>query len=54
MLLSSGLELLLAARGFQIAAIATDGPGFLAAVDEHRPEVTIVDVRLPPYGAVGA
>ncbi|GGJ79354.1 DNA-binding response regulator [Streptomyces camponoticapitis] len=47
-LLSSGLELLLTARGFQIAAIATDGPGFLAAVDEHRPEVTIVDVRLPP------
>ena len=47
-LLSSGLELLLAARGFQVAAIAHDGPGFLAAVAEHRPDVTIVDVRLPP------
>ena len=47
-LLSTGLELLLASRGFQVAAIASDAPGFLAAVDEHRPDVTIVDVRLPP------
>ena len=47
-LLSSGLELLLAAKGFQVAAVTRDGPSFLAAVDEHRPDVTIVDVRLPP------
>ncbi|MFL6116916.1 MAG: LuxR C-terminal-related transcriptional regulator [Catenulispora sp.] len=47
-LLSSGLELLLTARGFDVAAIAQDAPGFLAAVTEHRPDVTIVDVRLPP------
>jgi DNA-binding NarL/FixJ family response regulator len=47
-LLSSGLELLLTSRGFDVAAIATDGPGFVAAVDRHRPEVTVVDVRLPP------
>ncbi|WP_026412292.1 LuxR C-terminal-related transcriptional regulator [Actinomadura oligospora] len=47
-LLSSGLELLLASRGFEVAAIAEDGPGFLAAVAEHRPDITIVDVRLPP------
>jgi DNA-binding NarL/FixJ family response regulator len=47
-LLSSGLELLLNAKGFEIAAIATDGPGFLEAVRTHRPDVTIVDVRLPP------
>ncbi|MEV5570540.1 response regulator transcription factor [Spirillospora sp. NPDC052269] len=47
-LLSSGLELLLTSRGFDVAAIAEDAPGFLAAVAEHRPDLTIVDVRLPP------
>jgi DNA-binding NarL/FixJ family response regulator len=47
-LLSTGLELLLASRGFQVAAVAADLEAFLAAVDEHRPDVTIVDVRLPP------
>ncbi|MFF5523176.1 response regulator transcription factor [Streptomyces coeruleorubidus] len=47
-LLSSGLELLLATRGFEVAAVAGNAPGFLAAVDEHRPDATIVDVRLPP------
>ncbi|MFC4912035.1 LuxR C-terminal-related transcriptional regulator [Actinomadura gamaensis] len=47
-LLSSGLELLLSARGFEVAAIAADAPGFVAAVEEHRPDLTIVDVRLPP------
>ncbi|MFI7431782.1 response regulator [Micromonospora sp. NPDC049836] len=47
-LLSTGLELLLGRAGFQIVAIADDAAGFLTAVREHRPDVTIVDVRLPP------
>ena len=47
-LLSTGLELLLGRVGFEIVAIVDDGPGFLTAVREHRPDVTIVDVRLPP------
>ncbi|GAA2300237.1 response regulator transcription factor [Nonomuraea roseoviolacea subsp. roseoviolacea] len=47
-LLSSGLELLLTARGFDVAAITEDAAGFVTAVAEHRPDVTIVDVRLPP------
>ncbi|MCO6007534.1 response regulator transcription factor [Actinoallomurus purpureus] len=47
-LLSSGLELLLTAKGFHVAAIAQDAPGFINAVTEHRPDITIVDVRLPP------
>jgi DNA-binding NarL/FixJ family response regulator len=47
-LLSSGLELLLTAKGFHVAAITQDAPGFVAAVTEHRPDITIVDVRLPP------
>ncbi|MFJ9777083.1 response regulator [Kitasatospora sp. NPDC101157] len=47
-LLSSGLELLLTAKGCHVAAVTQDSPGFLAAVAVHRPDVTIVDVRLPP------
>ncbi|MFG1840427.1 LuxR C-terminal-related transcriptional regulator [Micromonospora sp. NPDC049175] len=47
-LLASGLELLLTSVGFDIAAIGGDATGFLTAVRDHRPDVTIVDVRLPP------
>ncbi|ROO86825.1 LuxR family two component transcriptional regulator [Actinocorallia herbida] len=47
-LLSSGLELLLAAKGCDVVAVVTDGEAFLAAVAAHRPDVAIVDVRLPP------
>ncbi|MEV6969087.1 response regulator transcription factor [Hamadaea sp. NPDC051192] len=47
-LLSTGLELMLNRAGFDVAAIAVDAAGFLTAVDEHHPDVTIVDVRLPP------
>ncbi|MGW0434688.1 LuxR C-terminal-related transcriptional regulator [Micromonospora sp. NPDC003197] len=47
-LLSTGLELLLNRVGCQVAAIAEDAAGFLTAVRDHRPDVTIVDVRLPP------
>jgi DNA-binding NarL/FixJ family response regulator len=47
-LLRDGLTRLLRARGMQVAAAVDDGPGLLAAVTEHRPDVAIVDVRLPP------
>ncbi len=47
-LLSSGLELLLGTKGCEVVAVAPDAGSFLAAVDAHRPDVTIVDVRLPP------
>ncbi|MFC4048782.1 response regulator [Actinomadura syzygii] len=47
-LLSSGLELLLASKGCEVAAVVRDGPAFLAAVAAHRPDIAIVDVRLPP------
>ncbi|MCP2324179.1 DNA-binding NarL/FixJ family response regulator [Hamadaea flava] len=47
-LLSTGLELMLNRAGFDVAAIAVDAAGFLTAVEEHQPDVTIVDVRLPP------
>jgi DNA-binding NarL/FixJ family response regulator len=47
-LLREGLALLLRAEGLTVAA-TTDGPEpFLAAVEEHEPDVAIVDVRMPP------
>ncbi|WP_033212781.1 LuxR C-terminal-related transcriptional regulator [Kitasatospora phosalacinea] len=47
-LLATGLELLLTSSGHEVAEVAGDAEVFLAAVGRHRPDVTIVDVRLPP------
>ncbi|BEL03675.1 response regulator transcription factor [Actinoplanes sichuanensis] len=47
-LLREGLALLLRAEGLDVVA-TTDSPGpFLTSVGEHRPDVAIVDVRMPP------
>ncbi|MGY1855407.1 response regulator [Modestobacter sp. SYSU DS0290] len=47
-LLREGLALLLRAESLDVVATAAEPEGFLAAVDEHRPDVAIVDVRMPP------
>jgi len=47
-LLREGLTLLLRAEGLDVVATAGDPDGLLAALDEHRPDVAIVDVRMPP------
>jgi DNA-binding NarL/FixJ family response regulator len=47
-LLATGLELMLTHAGCEVAAVAPDAATFLTAVREHRPDVTIADVRLPP------
>ncbi|HKD88908.1 MAG TPA: response regulator transcription factor [Streptosporangiaceae bacterium] len=47
-LLRDGLVRLLEAHGFEIAATAEDAPGLLTALISKRPDVAIVDVRLPP------
>jgi DNA-binding NarL/FixJ family response regulator len=47
-LLRDGLERLLEAHGHEVVAAVGDGPALVAAVDEHRPDIAIVDVRLPP------
>jgi DNA-binding NarL/FixJ family response regulator len=47
-LLRDGLVRLLEAHGFEIAAAVEDAPGLLTALVCERPEVAIVDVRLPP------
>jgi len=48
MLLRVGLERLLADRGFEVVAAVADAEALLDAVDEHLPDVCIVDVRMPP------
>jgi DNA-binding NarL/FixJ family response regulator len=46
--LREGLAQLLADRGYEVSAAVADGDALLAAVAEHRPAVTVVDVRMPP------
>jgi DNA-binding NarL/FixJ family response regulator len=47
-LLQEGLGLLLSTAGFDVAAAVDRVADFLAAVDEHRPDIALVDIRLPP------
>jgi DNA-binding NarL/FixJ family response regulator len=47
-LLRDGLVLLLEAHGFEIAAAVETGPELRAALARERPDVAVVDVRLPP------
>ena len=47
-LLRDGLVRLLEAHGLTVAAAAADAPALLTALLEQRPDVAIVDVRLPP------
>ena len=47
-LLRDGLITLLGAHGFEIVEAVDNGPALLAALLSHRPDVAVVDVRLPP------
>ncbi|CCH28357.1 response regulator transcription factor [Actinosynnema sp. NPDC047251] len=47
-LLRVGVERLLADEGIDTVAAVEDGEALLAAVEEHRPDLAIVDVRMPP------
>lgn len=47
-LLREGLQLLLADAGHEVVASVADGPSFVAAMLEERPDLGIVDVRMPP------
>jgi DNA-binding NarL/FixJ family response regulator len=47
-LLRDGLTRLLAAHDFEIAAAVDTAPRLLTALLEERPDVAVVDVRLPP------
>ena len=47
-LLREGLVRLLAEEGHQVVAAVGDGPALVDAVIAHRPDVSVVDVRMPP------
>jgi DNA-binding NarL/FixJ family response regulator len=48
LLLREGLIRLLAEAGCDVVAAVGDGDAAVAAVLEHRPEVAVLDVRMPP------
>lgn len=47
-LLREGIARLLRDAGLEVVCIAGDGPGLVEAVEQHRPDISIVDVRMPP------
>ena len=47
-LLRDGIVRLLGSAGFEVAAACPDAETFLVAVAEHRPDLVVVDVRMPP------
>lgn len=47
-LLREGLARLITDSGGEVVAKVGDGPSLVAAVEEHRPDVSVVDVRMPP------
>jgi DNA-binding NarL/FixJ family response regulator len=44
----AGLVEILAARGHETVAAVGDAEALRAAVDEHKPDAVVVDVRMPP------
>jgi DNA-binding NarL/FixJ family response regulator len=47
-LLREGLARLLTAHGCEVVAAVGDGPTLLDAMIEHKPDIAVVDVRMPP------
>jgi DNA-binding NarL/FixJ family response regulator len=47
-LLADGLKRLLSAHGFEVVEMVDNGPRLAPALLEHRPDVAVIDVRLPP------
>jgi len=54
-LVRSGLRLMLAgAEGLEVVGEAEDGRGALPAVDRHRPDVVLMDIRMPQLDGIAA
>ncbi|GAA4580184.1 response regulator [Micromonospora coerulea] len=47
-LLRDGLTRILDGYGFKVVEAVADGPSVLPALTRHRPDVAVLDVRLPP------
>ena len=47
-LIREGIARLIEESGGTVVAKVGDGGGFVAAVEAHRPDVSVVDVRMPP------
>jgi len=47
-LLRAGLERLLADGGFEVVGVAGDFDALVALVEDIRPDVAVVDIRMPP------
>jgi len=47
-ILRDGLVQLLVDRGFEVTAAVADGTALRAAVERERPDVCVVDIRMPP------
>ena len=47
-LLREGLARLLTTAGHEVIAAVTDGDALLDAVRMHQPDLSIIDVRMPP------
>ena len=48
LLVRTGIAALVRRAGCEVVAEAASGEELLRAVDEHRPDVAVVDVRMPP------
>jgi DNA-binding NarL/FixJ family response regulator len=54
-LVRSGLRMMLAgAAQVEVVGEADDGRGVLAAVDRHRPDVVLMDIRMPQLDGIAA
>ncbi|HEX5407844.1 MAG TPA: response regulator transcription factor [Pseudonocardiaceae bacterium] len=47
-ILREGLAQLLAMRGHEVVAAVAEPVALLAAVADHRPDVAVIDIRMPP------
>jgi DNA-binding NarL/FixJ family response regulator len=47
-LLREGLASLLERSGFEVVGQSADGQALVALVREHRPELALIDIRMPP------
>ena len=47
-LIREGVARIVEESGGKVVAKVGDGDAFVAAVEEHRPDVSVVDVRMPP------